>query len=119
MREGIDYREYMANIKKKNDAWNVVCGCFTFAYETFPADVFEYFEAIEEIYEAGYTETGELLSEEECVKGIKGSIDWLERQVERAVECFKEDGWRCKIDKRVIKNLKRVLKHKFGVEVEK
>ena len=116
MKAGINYEEYMNDIKKKNDAWKVVYDCFSFAYEKFSADVLDYFEAIEEIYEAGYTETGELRSEEECVANINDSIRWYEQQLEWATKCHNEDSRRYKIDKYVMKNLQRALKHKFGVD---
>ena len=120
MREGIDYREYIENVKKKVEAWNTVTDCFAFASEKFSTEVRNYFESLEEIYEAAWPNDwdGEPVSEEQCVWNIRGSIDWITKAYIDRPTCDERAESFQQRQKRIVKNMKRVLKYKFGVEVE-
>lgn len=120
MKNGTDYREYIENIKKKVEAWNIVTDCFAFPSEMFSVEVRNYFESLEEIYDAAWPNEFEKepVSEEECVKNIRGTIDWITKAYlsrltyNDAAEHFQQR------QKQIVKNMKRALKYKFGVEVE-
>ena len=116
MKTGTNYEEYMANIKKKNDAWNIVYDCFSMASDKFAVDILAYFDAIDDICGAGCAGTGELLNEEECVENIKSTISWLEGRLQWLEKYGNEDTRGYKRDKCEMKNLRRALKHKFGVD---
>ena len=120
MRDGIDYREYIESIKKKVEAWNTVTDCFAFASDEFSAKVRNYFDALDEIYDAAWPNEldDEPVSEEECVENIRKSIDWITRAyIDRPVYNSSAESFQQR-QKVIVKNLKRALRVKFNVEVE-
>ena len=121
MKNGTDYREYIENVKRKVEAWNVVTDCFAFASEEFSVKIRNYFESLEEIYEAAWPNDWDEkpVSEEECVKNIQDSIDWITNAYLSRPTCNDAAESFQQRQKVIVKNLKRALRIKFNVEEER
>lgn len=119
MREGTDYLTYINNIRRKTEAWNIVTDCFAFGSREMPEDVRLYFDSLEDIADAAYPNGYDfpMVSENECIINLKNTINWYENLYDN--KCYSlEVEKRKEYDKKIVKNLKRALKHKFGVNID-
>ena len=125
MKNGIDYMEYVEGIRRKVEAWDIVTGCFAFPSSEFSSDVRGYFDSLEEIFDAAWPDCSAdeakgvyPVEEEKCVENIKHAIQWLQKEYVdiRAFDDVVEK--RQLYYRRIVKNLERALKHKFGVVLE-
>ena len=126
MRNGVNYRDYVEDIKEKVRAWGIVADCFTFSSESFSDKVRIYFESLEYIFDSAWpclspseAKGSEPVSEQECIDNIKDNIDFIEHFFINTEAYNAAAENRQGFYGRVVENLERALKYRFGVEVER
>ena len=125
MKNGINYMEYVEDVRKKVEAWDTVTGCFAFLSDKFSSEVNIYFDSLEEIFDAAWpdcsaNEAKEIypVDEEKCVENVKHTIQWLSKSYVN-VPAFDDLAEKRQLYyKSIVKNLERALKYKFGVVLE-
>ena len=123
MKSGKNYEEYINKVVNKVKAWKTVCDCFPFRSQEMPVDVRQYFETLEAVFDAAYpncdiadAETFDMQLEENTCKNLIHNMEWYEKQSE--APWYNELAYnRRQYDKRIAKDIRRLLKHTFGVEV--